>query len=45
VCRGFIEAQGGRIAVTNRTDHAGAVVTIRMPLPAAAESGGLAADA
>jgi two-component system, OmpR family, sensor histidine kinase KdpD len=45
VCRGFIEAQGGRIVAANRIDRAGAVVTIRLPLPAAATSGRLAADA
>jgi two-component system, OmpR family, sensor histidine kinase KdpD len=45
ICRGFIEAQGGRIGAGNRADRSGAVVTIRMPLPAAAEGDdGRAAD-
>lgn len=33
ICRGFIEAMGGTIAAANRTDRAGAVFTIRMPVP------------
>jgi two-component system, OmpR family, sensor histidine kinase KdpD len=46
VCRGFVEAQAGKIAAGNRADRAGAVVTIRMPVPAEAEIGmRLVADA
>jgi two-component system, OmpR family, sensor histidine kinase KdpD len=39
ICRGFVEAQGGRISAGNRHDRSGAVVTIRMPLPAEVEIG------
>jgi len=35
ICRGFIEAMGGRITAANRTDRSGAVLTIRLPIPAA----------
>lgn len=34
ICRGFVEAMGGTITAANRIDRAGAVFTIRMPLPA-----------
>jgi two-component system sensor histidine kinase KdpD len=37
ICRGFIEAQGGRIDAENRDDRPGAVLRIRLPVPAAAE--------
>jgi two-component system, OmpR family, sensor histidine kinase KdpD len=37
ICRGFIEAQGGLIVAGNRQDRAGAVLTIRMPVPQGAE--------
>jgi two-component system sensor histidine kinase KdpD len=37
ICRGFVEAQGGRIDAENRRDRSGAVVTVRMPVPDAAE--------
>jgi two-component system, OmpR family, sensor histidine kinase KdpD len=37
ICRGFIEAQGGRIEAQNRRDRSGAVLTIRLPVPATAE--------
>jgi two-component system sensor histidine kinase KdpD len=37
ICRGFIEAQGGHIVAGNRYDRAGAVLTIRMPVPQGAE--------
>jgi two-component system, OmpR family, sensor histidine kinase KdpD len=37
ICRGFVEAEGGRIDAQNRRDGAGAVLTIRMPVPASAE--------
>lgn len=33
ICRGFIEAMGGRIVAGNRTDHQGAIFTIRLPRP------------
>jgi two-component system sensor histidine kinase KdpD len=33
ICRGFIAAQGGRIAAANRTDRSGAILTIRLPIP------------
>lgn len=35
VCRGFIEAQGGRIVAANRRDRAGAVFTVTLPVAAA----------
>ncbi|AOF93727.1 sensor histidine kinase KdpD [Sinorhizobium sp. RAC02] len=34
ICRGFVEAMGGTITAANRTDRAGAVFTIRMPVSA-----------
>ncbi|WP_234053437.1 MULTISPECIES: sensor histidine kinase KdpD [unclassified Xanthobacter] len=34
ICRGFIEAMGGTISVTNRMDRSGAIFTIRMPVSA-----------
>jgi two-component system sensor histidine kinase KdpD len=37
ICRGFIEAQGGRIEARNRRDRSGAILTIRVPIPEAAE--------
>jgi two-component system, OmpR family, sensor histidine kinase KdpD len=37
ICRGFVEAQGGRIDARNRRDRSGAVLTIRLPVPEAAE--------
>jgi two-component system sensor histidine kinase KdpD len=37
ICRGFVEAQGGRIEAQNRRDRSGAVLTIRLPVPQAAE--------
>jgi two-component system sensor histidine kinase KdpD len=37
ICRGFIEAQGGRIDAQNRRERSGAVLTIRIPVPQAAE--------
>jgi two-component system sensor histidine kinase KdpD len=33
ICRGFVEAMGGTIAASNRSDRPGAVFTIRMPIP------------
>ena len=37
ICRGFIEAQGGHIGARNRRDRSGAVLTIHIPVPEAAE--------
>jgi two-component system, OmpR family, sensor histidine kinase KdpD len=37
ICRGFIEAMGGTITAANRTDCAGAVFTIVLPVPANAD--------
>jgi two-component system sensor histidine kinase KdpD len=37
ISRGFIEAMGGSIAATNRSDRPGAVFTITMPIPKAAK--------
>jgi two-component system sensor histidine kinase KdpD len=37
ICRGFIEAQGGHIEARNRRDRSGAVLTIHIPVPEAAE--------
>jgi PAS domain S-box-containing protein len=37
ICRGFIEAQGGRIEAQNRRDRSGAILTLRIPVPEAAE--------
>jgi two-component system sensor histidine kinase KdpD len=37
ICRGFIEAQGGRIEAHNRRDRSGAILTLRIPVPEAAE--------
>ncbi len=33
ICRGFAEAQGGRITASNRGDRSGAIFTIRLPIP------------
>jgi two-component system sensor histidine kinase KdpD len=35
ISRGFVEAMHGRISAANRTDRSGAVLTIRLPIPAA----------
>ena len=37
ICRGFIEAMGGTIVASNRTDRSGAVFTIALPVPANAD--------
>jgi two-component system, OmpR family, sensor histidine kinase KdpD len=37
IARGFIEAMGGSIAASNRSDRSGAVFTITMPIPKPAE--------
>ena len=34
ISRGFIEAMAGRITAANRADRSGAVITIRLPIPA-----------
>jgi two-component system sensor histidine kinase KdpD len=34
ISRGFIEAMAGRITAANRIDRSGAVITIRLPIPA-----------
>ncbi|WP_442582276.1 DUF4118 domain-containing protein [Mesorhizobium sp. ASY16-5R] len=38
ICRGFVEAMGGTISAANRSDRTGAVFTIRMPVPAEAQT-------
>jgi two-component system sensor histidine kinase KdpD len=35
VCRGFVEAMGGRVTAGNRADRAGAAFTVTLPAPAA----------
>jgi two-component system, OmpR family, sensor histidine kinase KdpD len=37
ISRGFVEAMHGTILASNRTDRSGAVLTIRLPIPAAAD--------
>jgi len=37
ISRGFVEAMHGRMTAGNRTDRSGAVLTIRLPVPARAE--------
>ena len=37
ISRGFVEAMHGTITAANRTDRSGAVLTIRLPIPAAAD--------
>jgi len=39
ICRGFVEAMGGTVTAANRSDRRGAVFTIRLPVPTAAEQG------
>jgi two-component system sensor histidine kinase KdpD len=34
ISRGFVEAMGGRITAANRADRNGAVINIRLPIPA-----------
>ncbi len=34
ICRGFVEAMGGTIGVSNRSDRSGALFAIALPLPA-----------
>jgi two-component system sensor histidine kinase KdpD len=38
ISRGFIEAMEGRITAANRTDRSGAVITVRLPIPAETET-------
>ncbi len=38
ISRGFVEAMGGTISAGNRSDRSGAVLTIRLPVPAAAST-------
>jgi two-component system, OmpR family, sensor histidine kinase KdpD len=38
ISRGFVEAMHGTIAAANRADRSGAVLTIRLPVPAAADA-------
>jgi two-component system, OmpR family, sensor histidine kinase KdpD len=33
ICRGFVEAMGGTITASNRTDRRGAVITVTLPVP------------
>ena len=34
ICRGFVEAMGGTIFASNRSDRSGAIFTLELPLPA-----------
>lgn len=38
ICRGFVEAMGGTITATNRSDRSGAMFTIRLPVPPQTEN-------
>ncbi|MDO9296816.1 ATP-binding protein, partial [Bradyrhizobium sp.] len=38
ISRGFVEAMHGTIQAANRTDRSGAVMTIRLPVPAASDA-------
>ncbi len=38
ISRGFVEAMHGTISAANRTDRSGAVLTIRLPIPAASKA-------
>jgi len=38
IARGFVEAMHGTISAANRIDRSGAVLTIRLPIPAASEA-------
>ena len=40
ISRGFVEAMHGTISAANRTDRSGAVLTIRLPIPAASRRTG-----
>lgn len=38
ICKGFVEAMGGTVTASNRTDRSGAVFTLRMPAGPEAEN-------
>jgi two-component system sensor histidine kinase KdpD len=38
ISRGFVEAMHGTISAANRADRSGAVITIRLPVPAASNA-------
>ena len=38
IARGFVESLHGTIAAANRTDRSGAVLTVRLPIPAATQA-------
>jgi two-component system sensor histidine kinase KdpD len=38
ISRGFVEAMRGTIAAANRTDRSGAMLTIKLPIPAASDA-------
>jgi two-component system sensor histidine kinase KdpD len=38
ISRGFVEAMGGTISAANRTDRSGAILTIKLPIPAASDA-------
>src|SRR5215475_11195379 len=38
ISRGFVEAMNGRISAANRSDRSGAVLTVRLPIPATANT-------
>ena len=38
ISRGFVEAMHGTISAANRADRSGAVLTIRLPIPAATDA-------
>ncbi|MEO6780171.1 MAG: DUF4118 domain-containing protein, partial [Bradyrhizobium sp.] len=38
ISRGFVEAMHGTIEATNRSDRSGAILTIRLPIPAASDA-------
>jgi len=38
ISRGFVEAMRGTIAAANRVDRSGAVLTIRLPIPAVSDA-------
>ena len=38
ISRGFVEAMRGTISAANRADRSGAVLTIRLPIPAVSDA-------
>ena len=38
ISRGFVEAMHGTISAANRSDRSGAIITIRLPVPAASNA-------